>query len=113
MNRKGQALVEFVILLPILIMIILASIDFGIITYNKIKLENTLNTVVYIFNNKSSEEVKEFINKDNKNVDYYVEKKDNYVTIHLTKELDIITPGLNIILDNPFKIEVSRVIYDK
>ena len=35
----------------------------------------------------------------------------NTYTIKLKKEIDIITPGLNIILDNPYIIEVERVVY--
>ena len=113
MNKKGQALVEFVILLPVLIMMIFIAIDFSIITYNKLKLENKLNDVINIVYDSTEEEIKKYINKDNENIDYYITKKDNYRTIHLTKEINIITPGLNIILDNPFKIKVSRVIYEK
>lgn len=113
MNKKGQALVEFIIILPILVMLVFTFIDFAMITYNKIKLENTLNDVVNMINNKDEKEIKEFINIDNKNVDYYVTKKDKYITIHLTKDINIITPGLNIVLDNPYKVKVSRVMYEE
>ena len=113
MNKNGQALVEFVILLPILIIIIFASIDFGIITYNKIKLENTLNDVVNIVYDKTEDEIKKYVNINNKDVDYYVTKQSNYMIIHLTKEININTPGLNKILGSPYKIKVSRVIYDE
>ena len=34
MNRKGQALVEFVLILPIFIMILFSIVDFGMI-FNK------------------------------------------------------------------------------
>lgn len=114
MNKKGQALVEFVIVLPILIMILFATIDFGIIIYNKNKLESKLNDVVsMIKNNEKSDTIDNFINKDsNKTTTYKIIEDETYKKIQLSTSVEIITPGLNIILDNPYKISVSRVIYD-
>ena len=115
MNKKGQALVEFVIVLPILIMLLFATIDFGLIIYNKSKLENKLNDVVNMIKNKESEtSIEEFINKDQtRRVTYRIVQDDKYITVKLFTSLEILTPGLNKILDNPYKISVSRVIYDK
>lgn len=115
MKQKGQALVEFVIVLPILIMLLFATIDFGLIIYNKSKLESKLNDVVnMIQNNESDEEIISFINEDtNKKVTYRVVTNGKYKEVRLFTSVDIITPGLNKLLDNPYKIKVSRVIYDK
>lgn len=115
MNKKGQALVEFVIVLPILLCLIFSIIDFGLIIYNKNKLENKLNDVVnMIQNNESDEQIKKFINKnETKKVTYRIIDDEKYKTIKLFTTVDIITPGLNIILDNPYKIEVKRVVYEK
>lgn len=114
MNKKGQALVEFVIILPVLLMILFVMIDFGLIIYNKNKLENKINDVVeMISNNESDEDIKSFINEgENKKTTYKVIEGENK-TIKLFTSVNIITPGLNIVLDNPYKIEVSRVIYDE
>lgn len=114
MNKKGQALVEFVIILPVLLMILFVMIDFGLIIYNKSKLENKINDVVeMISNNESDEDIKSFINEgQNKKTTYKVIEGENK-TIKLFTSVNIITPGLNIVLDNPYKIEVSRVIYDE
>lgn len=115
MNKKGQALVEFIIVLPILIMILFAAIDFGIIIYNKCKLESKLNDVVNMIENSENEEnIVDFINKgENKKTTYRITNNDNYITVNLFTTVDIITPGLNIILDSPYKIKVSRIIYEK
>ncbi|MBE6153151.1 MAG: pilus assembly protein [Firmicutes bacterium] len=115
MNKKGQALVEFVIVLPILIMVLFATIDFGLIIYNKSKLESKLNDVVnMIKNNESEEKIVEFINKDSdRKTTFRIIDNNDYTTIKLFTSVEIITPGLNIVLDNPYKISVSRVIYDK
>ena len=40
MNRKGQALVEFVLILPVFIFLLFAVYDFGMIFNTKNKLEN-------------------------------------------------------------------------
>ena len=40
MNRKGQALVEFVLILPVFILILFAIVDFGTILSKKNELEN-------------------------------------------------------------------------
>jgi len=115
MNRKGQALVEFVIVLPILIMLLFATIDFGLIIYNRSKLESKLNDVVNMVKNNETEEVIEkFINKGaGRKTTYRIVEDKDYTTIKLFTSVEIITPGLNIVLDNPYKISVSRVIYDE
>ena len=62
-NSKGQALVEFVIILPIILMILFIIIDFSNIFYQKNHLESTLNDVVeYKENGKSNSYIKDKIN---------------------------------------------------
>ena len=108
MNKKGQAL-------PILIMILFATVDFGLIIYNKSKLESKLNDVVNMVKNDESEEkIEKFINKDaSRKTTYRIVEDKEYTTIKLFTSVEIMTPGLNKILDNPYKISVSRVIYDE
>ena len=115
MNKKGQALVEFVIVLPILIILLFATIDFGLIIHNKNKLESKLNDVVnMIKNNETEDNIKEFINKDqSRKTTYKITQNNEYITVKLFTSVEIMTPGLNKVLDNPYKISVSRVIYDK
>ncbi len=115
MKQKGQALVEFVIVLPVLIMILFATIDFGVIIYNKSKLESKLNDVInMIQNNETEEEIISFINQDtSKKVTYRIVTNGKYKEVRLFTSVDIITPGLNLLLDSPYKIKVSRVVYDK
>ena len=115
MNKKGQALVEFVIVLPILIMLLFATIDFGLIIYNKNKLENKLTDVInMVKNNETENDIIEFITKDqSRKTTYKIEQDDEFVTVKLFTSIEIMTPGLNKVLDSPYKISVSRVIYDK
>lgn len=45
MNKKGQTLIMFVILLPLLIGVCAFVIDIGLITYEKNKLQNIIRSV--------------------------------------------------------------------
>ena len=105
MNRKGQALVEFVLILPVLILILFAIIDFGLIVSKKNELENMSVDIVTLFKNgKSIEEI------NNIYTDVSIDKEDNndYTKIKVSKDIDIITPGLNLILGDPYKISIER-----
>ena len=51
MNRKGQALVEFVLILPVFILILFAIVDFGTILSKKNELENDSIDIVLLINN--------------------------------------------------------------
>lgn len=108
-NKKGQALVEFVIILPIFILLVLGCIDIGRIMYTKMNLEEQMSDVVdYYKNGKTIEEIKNKIDDD---IDI---KRDNeYTTILLTKKIDIITPGLQFIFDNPYLIKIERSILNE
>ena len=107
MNRKGQALVEFVLILPVLILILFAIIDFGLIVSKKNELENISIDVVTLFKNgKSIEEI------DGMYSDLLIDEEDNndYTKIVISKDINIMTPGLNLILGDPYKIVVERNI---
>lgn len=107
-SNKGQALVEFVLILPVILAILLVIIDLGKIFNEKNTLENTSIDIIELYKNgKSIDEIKNKYNDINitTNID------NNYLTLKLKKEIEIITPGLNIVLDNPFVVEVERVVY--
>lgn len=110
-NNKAQALVEFVLIIPIMLMLIFAIIDFSKIFYEKTKLENNTNDIIeFIKNNQNSEDIEEYIKRINKNTTVKMTDKDNnYKEVVLTKEIKITTPGLNLVIGNPYKIKVKRV----
>ena len=108
-NKKGQALVEFVIILPIFLLLVLGVMDIGKILYNETRLEGVLNDVISMYESGSMEEdIITTLDLDDTRLEVLL--KEDYVEFHLSKEMDIITPGLNFILDNPFVIDVSRSI---
>ncbi len=51
-SSKGQALIEFVIILPVFLMLIFAIIDFGRVIYEKNMLENVVSTASELWWNK-------------------------------------------------------------
>lgn len=113
MNKKGQALVEFVIILPIFIFMLLTMIDIGKIIYYKNDLENELNTAISLYQEKKSyDEIKEAITLNEKDLLLEVNNDNNtYVTFTVKKPVDIVTPGLNFIFPTPYEVTVKRVMY--
>ena len=113
MNKKGQALVEFIIILPIMIFVLLAIVDFGIMSYNKNRLENMIDDVSKMYkNNETTEEINKFIKDNDKDITYQINNKEKYITIKLSKKYKSIVPGI----DKMFKrsnIEVEREIYNE
>lgn len=110
-KNKGQALVEFVIILPIILMIIFVIIDFSNVYYQKNALENQINEVVtYKKANKTNQYIK---NKLNKNIKITYQTDDNLLKITLKKDIKLITPFSKIITKNPFTIKTERTIINE
>ena len=107
MNNKGQALVEFVLVLPIILMILFAIVDMGMIFTNKARLENDSYEIVEMVKNDTSIDDIRNIYKD---MDINVSIKDNYQVISIKENVDMITPGMSKIIGDPFVIEIERVI---
>lgn len=117
-NNKAQALVEFVLILPVFIMFLFAIIDFGNIYISKSSLESKLNEAYEVVKNSKDEtklnseiEKKVNTNSDRKvNVELTFDDKKEYLNIKLTSNIKTITPGLNLIFGNPYKVSAERVV---
>ena len=110
-NNKGQALVEFIIVMPVLIFIIMAIIDFGNIAYKKIKLENHLSEIENLYNEQKFDKINSLASNENFYVTYKTE--NDLTTIKLEQNIKIFTPFLNLALGDNYKLETKRVIYEK
>lgn len=108
MNRRGQALIEFVLILPVLLMIIFAFIDFGRIILCKTHLEGVMNEVVLLY--EKQDEIDKYLQKDDSYKIKYRIEENEYKKITLETKIELITPGLKNILKNPYKIVVERSI---
>lgn len=116
LNLKGQALVEFVMVIPVIVFLLFSSFNFLKIVYEKTKLEGIMNDCIgYLENNEQFEEVNNKIKKNDKDLSLELKYQDDgYLKIKLSKNLVILTPGLNFIIDNPYKVKVERFIeYEK
>lgn len=112
-NEKGQALIEFVIIIPILIMMLFIIIDFGNIMYEKNKLENTSTDIVTLYKEKGTlndDEVSDIT--DDKSLNCKIISNNDYTEIKLSKKLNIISPVLKNI-DNLSNIKTKRIIYEE
>lgn len=110
MNKKGQALVEFVLILPVFLFLALSTIDFGNILYQKNLLESDLDFVINLYESEQSQLIDNYVTSRKLKISY--EKIDNYQNIKLSKNINITTPGLNLILGNPYNISTTRFIYE-
>jgi len=113
MNKKGQALVEFIIILPVLIMLFFGAVDFGRIVIRKNELESITSDVVKLYKEGSSyEKIESFLKENNENNTISIKNKDNeYVEFELQSEMTFVTPGLGKILGEPYIVKSKRVIY--
>lgn len=107
MNRKGQALVEFVLILPVFILIMFAIVDFGMILSKKNELENvSFDIATMIKNNDSFDNIKQLY----PDVSINIKNDDKYTVITIYEDVNIITPGLNRILGDPYEVIIERTI---
>lgn len=109
MNKHGQALIEFVIILPLIILIVFSFIDFGKIMIAKMHLENTMNEVVKL----NDENILDYLENDSDYKISYDVQYSKYRKITLKTKLEIMTPVLKSILHNPYEVSVERsVLYE-
>ena len=107
MNRKGQALIEFVLILPVLLFILFAIIDFGVIFSSKSNLENDSADIIDLFKSGISiNELKEMYPDNSINIS----NNGEYYTIIIRTSVNLITPGLNRVLGEPYLLNVERVV---
>ena len=108
MNRKGQALVEFVLILPIFIMVLFVIYYFGNIFSSKSNLENVSSDIVDMYKNDVE---KANIMSNYSNLDItFDEYSEKYTKIVIKKSVDVITPGLDRILGKKYDIVVERIV---
>lgn len=107
MNNKGQALVEFVLILPVFLFILFAVIDFGMIFSSKNELENNSMDIIELYKNGTSLEEIKSMYKDN-SID--ISNDTKYYKFNISISVNLITPGFNRIFGDPYVVRVERVI---
>ena len=107
-NNKGQALIEFTLILPVILIILLYVVELTRITLKKYELESNLDLIVTLYQEKKQEELNNYINQNNINITYT--KQNDLTTITINKNTN---SNLPIIKNNLGKIETKRTIYEK
>ena len=114
MKKRGQALVEFVIILPVFILMILGFIDIAKIIYNGNLLETRMESVVTEYRKNSDvTSLEKFIHGYDRYVELDIVHNDEFTELKLSKNINLVTPGLNLIIKSPFEISAKRVIYNE
>ena len=108
-NNRGQALVEFIIILPIFLLLIMCVVDFGNIIGKKYSLENDIDAISDMYKSEKYEDINTYVTDKNIKVSY--SNTDNLLNINLSKEVNITSPLLNIILGKTYEIDVEKSIY--
>ncbi len=111
MSNKGQALIEFILILPILLILTIGIFDLFNIQNKKYDLENDLDYVTQLYITNKENEIEPYLNKNNITLEKNI--NEEYIELKLTKQVKLITPLLNKILENPTTISVKRsVLYE-
>ena len=107
-NKKGQALIEFIIILPVIIYLLLGIVDTIMILSYRNNLESKMDTVITLY--KEDKNIKDYLNSDLKNVTYEIKSDSKYTYIIVKMDYNYITPGLKQILSEKELIRSERVI---
>ncbi len=106
-NKKGQALVEFVIILPVLLLIVISMVDFGNLLYQKYQLEQNLEYVsdLYLANDTNA------LDQEKQRLSIKTEEDGNFVKLSIEKKIKMSSPILRRILGDNYSITTSRKLY--
>lgn len=106
-DRKGQALIEFVLILPILVLLLLGIIDIGNMFIRKSELENKVTDIVHVWEKQetSIEELEKLFEKEDLKIETIKNTTTSFITIQVKDKVSFITP-----IKKDYTIEVKRVI---
>lgn len=89
MNNKGQSLVLFVLIMPLLISLIAFTIDGLMVSYEKKRIEGVIesNLKIILDNNvRDVNKIYNFFNEEMKNSDVYIKDNIIYLNVSLDKK---------------------------
>lgn len=107
-NNRGQALIEFILIVPVLAMFILGMFDVGNIIYKKYQLENQLDYIIDLYEGNKTNDIANYIRSEKINMKD--NKTEEYTTITLSKNITFLTPGASKILGSSYTVSTSRTI---
>jgi len=108
LGNKGQALVEFIIIIPVLLLILLALVDFGSVIHQKYVLENDVDIVSDMYLLNKNDDINNYVDKIGADISY--ETDDKYITIKLEKRTKYITGIISSAMGDDYKISASKTV---
>ena len=107
-NNKGQALIEFILILPILLILIFTTIDIFNLINNKNNLETKVSDQIKLFNSNKIT-LEQLQNSFDDKYDVKIKKENNFIELYVSKNNKWISPITGLILKEE-KLSVKRVI---
>ncbi len=107
-NNKGQALIEFAMILPVILLILMYIIEFGRITLKKHELESNMDLIIDLYK-ENKQELNTYLDSNNITINY--RKQNELTTIEISKNIKSNVPLINKIIGN--NITTKRTIYEK
>ncbi len=110
MNKKGQALIEFILILPVLLLVLMAMIDIGNIFLKKYDLNNDMDIVSNLYQNGETKQLAAYLASED--LSFEDTAHDGTVTLSLKKTVTISAPVLSNIIGKNYEIETTKTIYE-
>ena len=110
-NNKGQALIEFIIILPTFLLLIISLIDFGNIFIKKNSLENNLDTIVSLYKEEKTDDIKNYALEND--LDVAISNDDKFTKFTIKKKVKLTSPLLIVPFGDNYYITTEKEIYDK
>ena len=105
-DNKGQALVEFILVLPVLLFAVIAFIDVASLFYSKYQLEQHLDAMVMLYEEGKKVQLNQYALQQN--VQLRLQENATFAIIKIEKQEKMNTPFLKKYLS---KIETERTVY--
>ena len=109
MNKRGQALIEFVLIVPVILLVLVSLVDIGNIFLKKYNLTNTLETISQMYEAGKEKEAKAYAALED--VEISESRTDDMIKISISKDIDISAPVMNKILGKTYTIKDEKTIY--
>lgn len=109
-NNKGQALIEFILVMPVFIFLIMVIIDLGNIVYKKYNLTSNLDTIVDLYEAGDNQKLSAYASLEGVEVNISSTGED-LTKISISKSINIITPGLSNVIGKDYILSVDRTVY--
>lgn len=107
MKNKGQALLEFVLILPILLLILFSIFDIGRLFSSKNELNAKCQDVAIMTVEGKDES---FIKENFKDFDITLTKVADKVSISCEKKVEVLSPIVKVVMKDQFNLKEERVV---